>query len=152
MRWYNNYNVKQSSHEIKNIGNDNDKRGQQPSPTVSTTSTTPITKKFNKFNRWKCCINLLINIGFNKYINNKNEKRLIFDIKWLNKLKKLKNLLYNTDIINQLIQFEIGTKMEIMNAMDNVKNRNDINEIVEYITLNKDKQQYSVLLLISIFL
>ena len=99
---------------------------------------------------FKYCINLLLNIGFNEYINNKNEKRLIFNTKYINKLKKLNNLLYNKEIINQLIQFEIGTKIEIMNAMDNVKNRNDINQIVEYLTNSQDKQQHPVLLLISV--
>ena len=93
-----------------------------------------------------------MNVGFNQYIINKNEKRLIFDIKHLNKLKKLNNLLYNTDIINQLIQFEIGSKIEIMDAMDNITNRNDINQIVEYLTMKQDKHQYSVLLLVSVLL
>ena len=41
---------------------------------------------------------------------------------------------YNNDIINQLIEFEIGTKEEIINAMNMVTNHNDINEIVDYIT------------------
>ena len=98
------------------------------------------------------CIDLLLLAGFKQTINNKGCKRfvLILNDKNLNKLKKIYNLiisyknnnnnnndLYNIDIINELISFEIGTKSEIMNAMDNVINRNDINEIVEYITDNK---------------
>ena len=75
--------------------------------------------------------------GFEKYINDKNEYRLIFKKKKLNKLIKTNNLLssflYNIDIINQLIELEISTKNKIINAMDMVNNRNDINEIVEYL-------------------
>ena len=42
----------------------------------------------------------------------------------------LSKFTYNNHIINQLIQLEIATKNEIMNAMDVVNNRNDIDEIL----------------------
>ena len=40
---------------------------------------------------------------------------------------------YDMDIINQLIEFEMGTKSQIINAMNNVVDKNDINQIVEYL-------------------
>ena len=49
---------------------------------------------------------------------------------------------YDQDIINQLIAFEIGTKIEIMDAMDNVINRNDINEITEYLVSSREQEEY----------
>eukprot|EP01084_Bolivina_argentea_P012240 22941_1 len=45
---------------------------------------------------------------------------------------------YDMDIINQLIQFDMGTESEIMNAMDAVNDRNDVNQIIEYLK-NVDK-------------
>ena len=40
---------------------------------------------------------------------------------------------YDNDLINQLLQLELGTKDQIINAMDNVVNSNDIDEITEYL-------------------
>ena len=40
---------------------------------------------------------------------------------------------YDINIVNQLLAFEMGTKSEIMYAMDMVNNRNDINEIIDYL-------------------
>ena len=52
---------------------------------------------------------------------------------------------YDLDIINQLIQFEIGTKSQIMYAMDMVNNRNDINEIADYLAShNNNNNNYNV--------
>ena len=39
----------------------------------------------------------------------------------------------NKDIINELIALELGTKSQIINAMNNVENKNDINQIAEYL-------------------
>ena len=44
------------------------------------------------------------------------------------------------DIVNQLLTFGIGTKHEILNAINNVINKNDINEIIDYIQKNQQKQ------------
>ena len=44
------------------------------------------------------------------------------------------------EIINQLLQFGIGTKEEIINAMNNVINKHDINEIADYIINNQQKK------------
>ena len=44
---------------------------------------------------------------------------------------------YNKDIISQLIKLQIGDMEEIINAMNNVINKNDINEILDYINKNK---------------
>ena len=38
------------------------------------------------------------------------------------------------DIINELIKFNVGTKKEILNAINHVINKHDINEITDYIT------------------
>ena len=48
------------------------------------------------------------------------------------------------DIIEQLSQFNIGTKEEIKDAINHVINKNDINEIAEYITNNQQKRINSV--------
>ena len=47
---------------------------------------------------------------------------------------------YNKDIISQLIKLEIGDMEEIIDAMNNVMNKKDINEIVDYITKNQPKK------------
>eukprot|EP01083_Nonionella_stella_P257414 881148_1 len=48
---------------------------------------------------------------------------------------------YNQDIVNQLLELEIGTKQQILNAMDKVQNKNDIQEIAEYLmSINIDTQ------------
>ena len=46
------------------------------------------------------------------------------------------------EIINELIKFDIGTRDEILEAMNHVINKNDINEITDYI--NKSKQTKEV--------
>ena len=47
---------------------------------------------------------------------------------------------YNEEIISTLITFGIGTREDIINAMNNVVNKNDINEISEYIMNNTEKK------------
>ena len=42
-------------------------------------------------------------------------------------------------MINQLIQFELGTRSQIIKAIQSVNNRNDINEVVEYLTEQNEK-------------
>ena len=44
------------------------------------------------------------------------------------------------DIIDQLLQFGIGTKEEIIEAIDKVINKHDINEIADYIVTNQQKK------------
>ena len=51
---------------------------------------------------------------------------------------------YKKDIIKQLISFGIGTRNEIISAMDNVVNSNDINEITNYLIKNQHKQFDSI--------
>ena len=48
------------------------------------------------------------------------------------------------DIIEQLLQFNVGTREEIVNGINNSINKNDINEITQYIITNKEKQINSV--------
>ena len=50
------------------------------------------------------------------------------------------DLNYNEDIIKQLITFGIGTRNEIISAMNQIVNKNDINEIIDYLNNNKEKQ------------
>ena len=46
---------------------------------------------------------------------------------------------YNMDIINELILFEFGNISQIKNAINNVINKNDINEIIDYLNSNHNK-------------
>ena len=46
---------------------------------------------------------------------------------------------YDSAIILQLIKLEVGNIDEIIDAMNNVVNKNDINEILDYIIKNKNK-------------
>ena len=48
------------------------------------------------------------------------------------------------DIVNELMKFEVGTKEEILSAIDNVTNKKDINVIVDYILNNKQKRYNSL--------
>ena len=54
----------------------------------------------------------------------------------------MSSLHYNEDIINQLIVLGVGTRDEIINAINNVINKNDINSILDYI-LNKQYNKLS---------
>eukprot|EP01084_Bolivina_argentea_P297665 512864_1 len=47
---------------------------------------------------------------------------------------------YNEDIIEQLITLNVATREEIVNAIDNVINKNDINEITDYIDASQQQQ------------
>ena len=44
---------------------------------------------------------------------------------------------YNMDIVHQLVILGYGTKSQIMDAIDEVTNKNDINEIIEYLEKQK---------------
>ena len=46
--------------------------------------------------------------------------------------------LNDNDIINELLNFGVGSKSEIIFAMKKVKNKKDINEIADYILNNKN--------------
>lgn len=45
----------------------------------------------------------------------------------------------NEDIITQLLTLGVGTRDEITHAIKHVLNKNDINEVVNYIMDNDDK-------------
>ena len=45
------------------------------------------------------------------------------------------------DIIQQLIKFNIGTRQEIIYAINHVINKNDINDIAEFVINRQEKQQ-----------
>ena len=51
------------------------------------------------------------------------------------------------DIINELILFEFGNISQIKNAINNVINKNDINEIIDYLNSNhkKYKKNYKII-------
>ena len=49
------------------------------------------------------------------------------------------------DIVSELIKFNVATKEEIMSAINMVKNKNDINEIIDYIYNHKQKQIISTI-------
>ena len=51
---------------------------------------------------------------------------------------------YNEDIISQLIKFNIGTREEIIAAMKVVVNKNDINEIANFVMNNNEKKQINL--------
>ena len=57
-----------------------------------------------------------------------------------NKNSKDNSIKYNKDIILQLIKLKVANIDEIINAMDNVINKNDINEITDYIIKNRQKK------------
>ena len=48
------------------------------------------------------------------------------------------------DIIEQLLQFNVGSTEEIKNAINKVVNKKDINEITEFIMNNKKKEMIDV--------
>ena len=52
---------------------------------------------------------------------------------------------YNKDIISQLIKFNIGTREEIIAAMNSVVNKNDINEIANFVMNNNEKKQINLI-------
>eukprot|EP01084_Bolivina_argentea_P110655 197530_1 len=52
-------------------------------------------------------------------------------------------LSYSVPLIHQLMSLQLGTKLEIMKAMDCVVNRNDINELMEHLQSNNDEKQQS---------
>ena len=54
----------------------------------------------------------------------------------------LNNTDNNEDIIQELINLNVGTRNEIISAMQFVVNKNDINEISNYLLDNEQKKQY----------
>ena len=40
---------------------------------------------------------------------------------------------YDSNVINKLMTLQLGTKSQIIHAMDMVSNRNDVNEIADYL-------------------
>ena len=52
----------------------------------------------------------------------------------------MSTLHYNEDIIDQLLVLGVGTRNEIINAINNVINKNDINSILDYILKKKSNQ------------
>ena len=59
-----------------------------------------------------------------------------------NKASNSSNDASKEDIIQQLMKFNIGTRQEIIYAINHVINKNDINEIAEFVMKRKEKQQY----------
>lgn len=115
-----------------------------------------ISKKFNKNNSLKIGLSLLKYVGFNEYTDqNDGIIRLLFDKNKLNELIRVHTMIikhattnipsqrqqYNQDMIDQLIKLNVGNRNEIILAIDNVINKNDINEVREYV----DKYQKATL-------
>eukprot|EP01084_Bolivina_argentea_P306065 528806_1 len=91
--------------------------------------------------------------GFRPHVGNDGRiKKLVWDSKRavsISNAKVIRDLLashryklkhsneYNYDIIEQLIGFEMGSKLQIMKAMDAVNNRNNTEEIAEYLTMHQ---------------
>eukprot|EP01084_Bolivina_argentea_P104506 187112_1 len=53
---------------------------------------------------------------------------------------KITDMEFDNDIIEQLIILNVGNRDEIMNAMKNVINPNDINEIINYLTNEQNEE------------
>eukprot|EP01084_Bolivina_argentea_P314644 544988_1 len=73
-------------------------------------------------------------------VENKQETKPFAVSKQITNISKSTNIPnneYNEDIIDQLLVLGVGNKQQIKTAMDNVINRNDINEITDYLNDNK---------------
>eukprot|EP01084_Bolivina_argentea_P210379 358100_1 len=95
-----------------------------------------------KFMKCTPCFDLLLIAGFKissdntrlKWIHNANTMKLL---KTVNISIKYYFTANYRDIIDRLLNLEFDIS-DIVYAIDNVKNKNDIHEIVEYITMNNN--------------
>ena len=51
-----------------------------------------------------------------------------------------KSIITSTDITQELLKFNVATKEEIEYALNNVINNNDINEVMDFILMKKEKK------------